>query len=258
MCRPNQRAAFSLYFLVWTQVPKGGTAGYHLRKIVPCTIFSMDIYDKVAQQYIDAKREWLSKRPDPAGQFILQHLDNPEGKVLLDIGCGTGDEAVKYEQMGFASVQGIDPSGEMLKEAASKVKHPKNFRIGSYEQTGGTDQSVDVAVGLYSFHYTENLDNGYREVARILKSGGSFIFAVRHPFSDLSEPEWFTRNGIGYVKPIVYEKVSIEHPFHSMEEYFSSTFLELFEVVAFKEWSNPGIKTKQNLPFLFGIVARKR
>ncbi len=218
----------------------------------------MDVYNHVGKAYSEAKREWQKKHTDPGERFVLQYIGDPSGKVLLDLGCGAGEEAAKYEQMGFAQVYGVDPSSEMLAQAKATVSHPGNFSLGSYEQAGCADNSVDVAVGLYSFNYTEDLDVGYREVARILKPQGNFVFAVRHPFFDLTESEWLTKNGIAYVRPTIYEKVPIEQPFHAIADYFSPTFLELFDVKAVEEWDNPAAGKGSRKPFLLGIAAQKK
>src|ERR1051325_8231070 len=180
----------------------------------------MEQYDALADRYLGAKEKYLKNYADPAEEFVLEHIGDGAGRTLLDIGCGAGEEARGYEQRGFA-VRGVDPSEEMLKRARDKATHPENFYTGSYEKTGAKDQSVDVVVGLYSFHYVENLDEGYGELARILRPGGTLVFAVRHPFSDLSEAKRFLKNGKEYVRPTVYMEVPIEHPLHTMGEYFS-------------------------------------
>ncbi len=216
----------------------------------------MEIYDDIVQQYSEAKAAFLAKRPDPAEQFMLKYLANPQGKTLLDVGCGTGDESQRYEKMGFVSVFGVDPSIEMLKQAHAKVAHPENFHTGAYEHTGMPDKSVDVVAGLYSFHYVQDLDKGYKELSRILRPGGVIVLAMRHPFSDLSETDRYIRNGMDYVNPIVYEAVPIEHPFHAIEDYLSPTFVTLFDLLEVKEWSNPALNNKS--PFLLGIAAKRR
>jgi len=215
-------------------------------------------YDYLVEQYSRAKEEFLRLHPDPADQFFQTHLATPTGKVLVDGGCGTGDEALAYERMGFAAVFGIDPSRKMIEEAKKKVASPGNFRLGTFEQTGFLDNSVDIVFGQYSFHYTEDLDTAYQEVARILRPGGLLALAVRHPISDMSETIRFKENGRNYVTPMVYGRVPIKHPMHAFQEYFSLRFLSLFDLVEWQEWNRPDISDEQVSPFLFGFAARRR
>src|SRR3989344_9687205 len=157
-------------------------------------------YDALVQPYTDAKRDYIKANHDPAGEFILEHLGAPAQTVLLDVGCGTGDEAVQYERMGFAAVYGIKPSRKMLEQALQKVAHPGNFRSGTYEHTGLPDRSVDAVVGQYSLHYVEDLDAAYEEMARILRPRGLLVLVVRHPAWDASETDRFRKHGREYVR----------------------------------------------------------
>jgi ubiquinone/menaquinone biosynthesis C-methylase UbiE len=214
------------------------------------------LFDPFVQQYTHAKTEVLKSGPDPAYQFVSKHLTSPAEKTLLDAGCGTGDEAADYERMGFRRVYGIDPSRKMLERAAAKVACPENFYRATFEHTGFPHQSFDVVVGNYSFHYVEDLCKAYREIARILRPEGLLLLSVRHPFSDLREPDRFFKNRREYVRALVYGRVSIEHPIHSIGELFSPTFLSLFDLIDVQEWEDP-IEHKTS-PFLLGYAARRR
>src|SRR5215831_12357146 len=216
------------------------------------------LFDALVQLYMDAKREALKSGPEPANLFFQTHFGNPQGKTLLDIGCGTGDEAANYERAGFEVVSGIDPSRSMLDHAFSKVAHPQNFHQAGFERTGFQDQSFDAVVGSYSFHYVDDLDQAYQELWRILRPRGLLLLSVPHPFSDLQEPRQFWKDGRKYVNGKVYERLSVEHPMHMIQEYFSRTFLLLFDLIEVQEWGKHELAEQGESPRLFGYAARKR
>ena len=138
-------------------------------------------YDSLVDSFSDAKRDFVAMYGEPAHKFVTEHLSNPAGKILLDIGCGTGDEATEYERIGFAAVHGIDQSQQMVERTKAAVAHPENFRQGVYEHIPFPDQSLDVVVGNWSIHYVVDLDSAYRELARVLRPGGRLVLAARHP-----------------------------------------------------------------------------
>ena len=105
-------------------------------------------YDKIVGAHDVGKVEFFKTNEDFGSRFIQEqlhkHLGNPAGKVLLDEGCGSGDETVQYEHMGFAAVYGIEPSAVALEQARGKVTHPENFQRGTYEDTGYPSESFDA------------------------------------------------------------------------------------------------------------------
>jgi ubiquinone/menaquinone biosynthesis C-methylase UbiE len=216
------------------------------------------LFDSLVKLYTDAKREMLKSGPDPAHVFVQRYFESPSGQTLLDAGCGTGDEAENYERMGFKAVYGVDPSRKMLEQARGKVAHPQNFRQACFEHTGFPNNSFDAVVGNYSFHYVEYLDQGYRELGRILRPGALLLLSVRHPFSDLQEPDRFLKNSRRYVRTVVYDRVPVEHPMHPIKEYFSPTFLSLFNLIDVQEWGKPNVPAQSSIPFLLGYAARRR
>lgn len=223
-----------------------------IRELRPTLLGHHEQYDEKVDAYIEAKQRYVEEGKEPAPAFILKHLPNSAGKVLAEIGCGTGDEAAVYEQMGFAGVQGVDPSEKMLERARRNIAHPWNFRLGTCTHTGFDNQSVDVAVAQYSLHYEENLDEAYLEFARILRPGGTLVLAVRHPAWDAAEPNKFQKHGREYVRTFVYEKIPVENPVHTIAEYLSPLFHEYFELIETKEGDSLEIDGKMTPPIFFG------
>jgi len=114
---------------------------------------------------------------------ILSTLDEPQGKVVLDIGCGTGVLTEKLAQQGFI-MQGLDVSEDMLAVAEQRFQNSKLqiplFCMSMTELTGIED--LDVAlISIDSLNYLSSeheVKETFSSVYESLKKGGHFFFDV--------------------------------------------------------------------------------
>mgnify|MGYP002855053290 FL=1 len=97
---------------------------------------------------------------------------------ILDVATGTGDFAIQlHHSLHPQHITGIDLSRGMLDEACRKVKEKGLEDVISFEQGDcmklpieeGTFDAVTVAFGVRNF---EHLQQGYQEMARVLRPGG--------------------------------------------------------------------------------------
>lgn len=97
---------------------------------------------------------------------------------ILDVATGTGDFAIQlHESLHPQHITGIDLSQGMLDEARRKVKEKGLESTISFEQgdcmalpmQDNTFDAVTVAFGVRNF---EHLQQGYQEMARVLRPGG--------------------------------------------------------------------------------------
>jgi SAM-dependent methyltransferase len=118
------------------------------------------------------------------------------GMAVLELGCGTG--ALTFEAGLFQTVEpngrlvATDPSTSMLASVRRKretynarwveVAHAKAERLPFPENT------FDSVIG-YAFLHLTNMDEALREIARVLKPGGSFI--TLHPLHFPAQNEFF-------------------------------------------------------------------
>lgn len=111
-------------------------------------------------------------------RLAVQRLKRKKPSTVLDVATGTGDFAIQLHQsLHPRHIMGIDLSQGMLDEARRKVKEKGLDNDISFEQgdcmalTMGdeTFDAVTVAFGVRNF---EHLQQGYREMARVLKPGG--------------------------------------------------------------------------------------
>lgn len=92
---------------------------------------------------------------------------------VLDIGCGQGEDLVRFKEAGYKTVVGIDPDPDFVRTAQAKGL---DIRLGTMEATGVDKSSVDVVVVDNVFHHTHSYENDLNELARVLKPGGFLHF----------------------------------------------------------------------------------
>ena len=221
-------------------------------------------YDTIGAAYLE-RREKRGHFVDthPVVQYIRQYLGEPKGKSLIDVGCGGGDELVKYKGYGFAEVRGIDPSEVMVKAARERVQDDAAVLQGKWADlsTLFKGEKKDVVVGRSSLHYEPDLDAAYQVIAEILKPGGLLILIVPDPRKASIKTEHrriVEKDGRKYVQDrILGSGVPITYPLHTMDDYVESeTFKKFFELVNRKDFlkERDGVEEPDQL----GIVARRR
>ena len=111
-------------------------------------------------------------------RLAVNRLKRIHPKHILDVATGTGDFAIQLnESLHPQHITGIDLSQGMLDEARRKVKGKELENTISFEQgdcmalpmADETFDAVTVAFGVRNF---EHLQQGYHEMARVLKPGG--------------------------------------------------------------------------------------
>jgi ubiquinone/menaquinone biosynthesis C-methylase UbiE len=104
------------------------------------------------------------------------------GEAVLDVGCGTGTQAmVAKEHVGATGrVCGIDPGPQQIARARSKAaRHDLaiDFQPGVIEHLAFSNASFDVVLStLMMHHLPDDLKRqGLAEIARVLKPGGRLL-----------------------------------------------------------------------------------
>jgi len=109
----------------------------------------------------------------------LDELDvQPAGKKALEVGCGGGILTEEIAAMGFETT-GIDPSEHSLniaKEHAKANGLAIKYDLGTGEALPYENASYDVVFCCDVLEHVRNLPKVIREIARVLKPGGVFIF----------------------------------------------------------------------------------
>lgn len=123
---------------------------------------------------------------DRVQRRVLNLTKDQNPAVILDVGCGTGRLLRKAKgQWPNACLIGVDASEKMIEQATQLTKETK-FHVAMAEALPLPDASVDLAFSTLSFHHWTNQAKGISEIARVLRSQGSFILA------DITIPGWMS------------------------------------------------------------------
>lgn len=121
-------------------------------------------------------------------KFVLENISKRmSGKKVLDIGIGTGRISKLLIERG-AIVYGVDISRKMIEQAKKKLKEkPINFKIADVgRKIPYPDNKFDYVVCIRVLKYIPNWRNTIKEVSRILKKDGIFIFDISNLYSVVS------------------------------------------------------------------------
>lgn len=126
---------------------------------------------------------------------LIRILGDIKGKNCIDLACGQGifTEMLAKES---ASSFGIDISKELIgiaknRLAVNKIKNIEYFVSPSDDLFMVKDNSKDFVVCVLALQNIEKLDETIKEISRVLKKSGSFIFVINHPtFRNPKKTSW--------------------------------------------------------------------
>lgn len=116
----------------------------------------------------------------PAMYKLLPEL---EGKTVLCVGCGTGEECAELSAKG-AKVFGVDISGTSITYAAKQVPDV-DFRVVDMDSPALSgafkEKQFDLIYSSLTLHYSNDLPALLKSLGSMLKPGGYLLFSVGHP-----------------------------------------------------------------------------
>lgn len=120
-------------------------------------------------------------------EWVMLHAPAGKYPTLLDIGCGTGNLALKFDSAGY-KVSGVDLSEDMLMIANARTEEAGKsipyFAMSMDELEGF--ENIDVAViPIDSLNYVTEEKAVYETLSRIytaLRDGGQLFFDVHSLF----------------------------------------------------------------------------
>jgi len=103
---------------------------------------------------------------------------NPDS--ILDIATGTGDLAINLAETNATKIIGLDISSGMLDIGKTKITAKKlddriEMIIGDSENMPFEDNSFDAITVAFGVRNFETLENGLKDILRVLKPGGTFV-----------------------------------------------------------------------------------
>ena len=133
---------------------------------------------------------WDIGRPQPAFVELVSAGELHKGSVL-DVGCGTGENALYIAENGFSAV-GVDLSSRAIVAAKAKAIERKlrvDFRLANALSLDFKGSHFDNAIDSGLFHTFNHSDrvSFANEIARVLKPNGSYFMLC---FSDKEPTNW--------------------------------------------------------------------
>ncbi|MCJ7657400.1 MAG: class I SAM-dependent methyltransferase [Candidatus Atribacteria bacterium] len=152
-----------------------------IRKIDKDFIKESFTAEKTVSDYTRAVEEiglWESEK------MMIEKYFNPEGRIL-DIGCGAGRTTIGLYRLGYHLVEGLDLSEAMIVQAiriSKKLNYNITFRVGDATCLDYDDETFYAALfsfnGIMQIPGRENRIKALKEIKRILKSKGYFLFTT--------------------------------------------------------------------------------
>ena len=133
---------------------------------------------------------WDVGHPQPTFVELVRTGELNRGKVL-DVGCGTGENALYLAEKGF-TVVGIDLTNRAIIVAKAKAAERKvkvDFREGNALSLDFKDGSFDSVIdsGLFHTFPDDDRPSYAREIARVLAPRGKYFMLC---FSDKEPTSW--------------------------------------------------------------------
>ncbi|MFW9800136.1 MAG: class I SAM-dependent methyltransferase, partial [Candidatus Thorarchaeota archaeon] len=123
-------------------------------------------YDSISKIY-DQVREG-----EPEMVYHILHVKTPSSEsMVLDVGCGTGNNTLLFQRATKARLYGLDPSFGMLKEAVGKAPEVE-FVQATAESIPFPEGSFDMLYMTEVVHHLLSLEWALLDMQRVLKPGG--------------------------------------------------------------------------------------
>lgn len=145
----------------------------------------------------------------------LQLIGPVAGKHVLEVCCGGAQCGIAFAKQG-AIVTGVDIAAAQL-EFARELAELHHVAIDLYQCDAAdlgpiASASQDIAFSSIALHYVDDLLACFKEVYRVLRPGGLFVWSVGHPYIAMIDPTTLmpTRSYFDTGKVVMGREVSDE------------------------------------------------
>lgn len=205
------------------------------------TLSSVDAYAQWAQDYPPNAHNPLMEVEQAAMVELMPDLD---GRVVLDLACGTGRYGLYAHAHGARFVFGADNSYDMLKSGELVLTAQ-----ATTESLPLASTSIDVILCGLALGHLPKLLSSMREIRRVLKPGGVALISDFHPFLALNGAKRTFRGLDG-------RTYSVEHYVHLYSDYHQAASSAGLQIDAVVERTLPANSSKSHGQVPLVIVYR--
>ena len=152
-----------------------------------------EVWDRIASRRGSAlETDAVTYGPDLPTETDLRLCGDVRGKRVLDLGSGSGENAIALARQG-AHVIAIDRSSAQI-ALGRKLAEAVDARVEWHESDVADlaflrADSIDLAFAAGVIGEVEDVDRLFRQVHRVLRPGAAFVFSYDHPMAlSISRP----------------------------------------------------------------------
>lgn len=187
--------------------------------------FFADKYAKFAKDETESRNEFYEMVPKDV-------------ETILDVGCGSGQDALYYAAQGLF-VYGVDISSEEVRMANATFSG--SFLVGDMANLPYGKNEFDTVASVYALQASDKVTQSLTEMIRVVKPGGLVSVLTKHPFRNLIEG-LYNHGSADYFNQrkeidshIFGGNLTVKEPGHTMMEYLSPVVLSQAKLVDFRE-----------------------
>lgn len=188
-------------------------------------------YDEFSEEYDSHMQLVKTNESD-----IIDKLGLADKEIdVLELGSGSGIDAERLLEKypNIRSYKGLDNSVKMKKIAKERVKDKRvSFEMADIDNYVFSEERYDLVFGIFSIHYTNDLEKLMKNIFRCLKKDGVFFIKDAHPlvgFFRKKSKDYRAKEKV--VFPVAGGgKVMVEHPTFTVDEYVNAAVKAGFKI----------------------------
>ena len=155
----------------------------------------MSVREEFDEWAADGRDKGMEERHWATAKHALARMPVEADDVVLDLGAGSGyaGRAIR-DTYGAGTIYGLDGSPAMAANAASYTDDPRvGYLIGDFGALPFAADTIDHVWTMEAFYYAADPRETLREVARVLRPGGTFFCGVNFYEENVHSHEWQER-----------------------------------------------------------------